>query len=284
MDPVTGRPTEDQDRILNIFREHHAAKCTDPQIDPTEAAASDPPLTSEFLEVIADRYSYSVDEHFPAMPLDIEYPMYDSLVITKEELHKLIKDLKNRTAPGRSGLDKTVLLWFTRYFPETLTEYFGDLIRNPKWELDPDTDYLKVRKIIFLAKKNKDPSEVGNYRPISLLETTYKIISKFLIEKISSGVYQTVSKDQFGFIPTRVMSNCSLTLISIINTLKSRYPGSFLFFADISAALTAQSSKLSIPSYPNCTPTPQSPFRSPCWTGGAGGWSRSMGASVRPLN
>ena len=162
--------------------------------------------------------------------------MADSLTITKAELFKLIKDLKNRTAPGRSGLDKMVLLWFYNYFPEVLLEYFGDLIRNPKWELDPATDYLKVRKIIFLAKKNKDPKEVGNYRPISLLETVYKVISKFLIEKIALGVYETVSKDQFGFIPTRVMSNCSLTLLAIINALKSRHPGSFLFFADISAA------------------------------------------------
>ena len=139
-------------------------------------------------------------------------------------------------SPGRRGLDKTILLWFIQYFPETLTAYIGDLIRNPQWELDPDTEYLKIRKIIFLAKKNKDAQRVENYRPIALLETVYKIISKFLIEKISSGVYQAVSKDQFGFIPTRVMSNCSLTLISIINALKLRFSESFLFFADISAA------------------------------------------------
>ena len=124
-----------------------------------------------------------------------DYPTVDRLGISRGELHKLIKDLKNKTAPGRSGLDKTVLLWFIQYFPETFTAYIGDLIRNPQWELDPDTEYLKIRKIIFLAKKNKDAQRVENYRPIALLETVYKIISKFLIEKISPGVYQAVSKD-----------------------------------------------------------------------------------------
>ena len=146
IDPATNQSTEDKERILNIFREHHSTKCSDPQMNPTEAAASDPPLSSDLLEATAVRYGYPIGDHFAPMPLDGKYPTGDTLKITKEELHKLIKDLKNKTAPGRTGLDKTVLLWFIRFFPETLTAYFGDLIRNPKWELDPDTDYLKIRK------------------------------------------------------------------------------------------------------------------------------------------
>ena len=116
IDPATNQRTEDRERILNIFRDHHATKCTDPQANPTEAAASDPPLSSDLLEGIAERYGYPVGDHFKPMPQNEEYPTGESLGITKEELHKLIKDLKNRTAPGRSGLDKTVLIGLSDFF------------------------------------------------------------------------------------------------------------------------------------------------------------------------
>merc|ERR1711989_43503 len=80
VDPATNETTEDQERILNIFREHHATKCTDTQVNLAEEAATDPPLTSNFLEVIARRYSYPVDKYFPPRPLDENYPMADSQV------------------------------------------------------------------------------------------------------------------------------------------------------------------------------------------------------------
>ena len=124
--------------------------------------------------------------------------------------------LKADTAPGKSGLDKNVLAWFIEYFPNVLLEAFNFLLSNPDWENSMHSAYLKRRKIVFLPKKGKDPTRVENYRPISLLEVIYKLISKFLIEEIQDGVFRTASPNQFGFIPTRLMSNCSLTLLALI--------------------------------------------------------------------
>ena len=104
--------------------------------------------------------------------------------------------------------------------------------------------YLKRRKIVFLPKKGKDPTRVENYRPISLLEVVYKLVSKFLIEEIQDGVFRTASPNQFGFIPTRLMSNCSLTLIAMINRLKEKFPDAFLLFADIQSAFNSAKPEL----------------------------------------
>ena len=83
-----------------------------------------------------------------------------------------------------------------------------------------------------------------NYRPISLLEVIYKLISKFLIEEIQDGVFRTASPNQFGFIPTRLMSNCSLTLLALIKKLKENYPDAFLLFVDIQAAFDSAKPEL----------------------------------------
>ena len=115
---------------------------------------------------------------------------------------------------------------------------------NPDWENLVHSAYLKRRKIVFLPKKGKDPTCVENYQPISLLETVYKLVSKFLIEEIQEGVFRVASPNQFGFIPTRLMSNCSLTLLALIKKLKEKFPDAFLLFVDIQAAFDSAKPEL----------------------------------------
>ena len=65
---------------------------------------------------------------------------------------------------------------------------------------------------------------------------SYKVIAKHFAELISVDVAKSCSVNQFGFIHGRLMSNCSNTLIGMIDRLRLVCPKSFLLFADISAA------------------------------------------------
>ena len=53
--------------------------------------------------------------------------------------------------------------------------------------------------------KKKDPTDICNYRPITLLNTDYKILTKVLAIQLLDHVSQLVHLDQAGFI-----SNCSI--------------------------------------------------------------------------
>ena len=79
-------------------------------------------------------------------------------------------------------------------------------------------------------------TKVNSYRPIALLETPYKLVAKLFADLILAGVEQVVSPNQFGFVPGRVMSNASLSVIAKIEKLKFSLPNSFLWFGDIQAA------------------------------------------------
>merc|ERR1711872_317511 len=229
LDPVTGEVTFDQERILQIFRDNHASKTEDKDVTEDEETS----LVSEKLQNLANKYSIDLSTHFPRQQDDTAA---DYVSISLDEVRKLIFDLKRDTCPGKSGTDRHVMVFFWKFFPRILHGTFEWLINNPNWEDFDHCDYLKKRKIIFLPKKRKDISRVENYRPISLLETKFKLVSKYLTSKIEKGVYRSVSPNQFGFVPTRKMSTCSLTLISLINALKAKFPGSFILFADIRAA------------------------------------------------
>jgi len=49
--------------------------------------------------------------------------------------------------------------------------------------------------------KKKDPTDIHNYRPITLLNTDYKILTKVLAIQLLDHVNQLVHPDQAGFIP-----------------------------------------------------------------------------------
>ena len=109
--------------------------------------------------------------------------------------------LKPDTAPGKSGVDKYVLGWYIKYFPNVLLQAFNFLLAEPDWENSIHSAYLKRRKIVFLPKKGKDLTRVENYRPISLLEVIHKLISKFLIEKVQDGVSSQLPRINLVLFP-----------------------------------------------------------------------------------
>jgi hypothetical protein len=55
--------------------------------------------------------------------------------------------------------------------------------------------------------KKKDPSEVSNYRPITLLNSDYKLLTKVLAIQLMDHIENLIHKDQAGFIPRRSIHN-----------------------------------------------------------------------------
>ena len=226
-DPEDGSLTYDPDRILKIFRDGFKEKCTDPTFSPEDG----PCMHDRELETIARKYGIDLGQRFPP-----QEPIPDGLHIDAGILRKSFNQLKNICAPGASGLDKNSLLFLLNFFPNSTVSAFNFLAKNPDWEKSSHTKYLKIRRLVFIPKKGKDLTQAKNYRPISLLETPYKIIAKLYADMILPGVEQVVSPNQFGFVPGRVMSNASLTLIATIEKLKKSLPDTFLWFCDIQSA------------------------------------------------
>uniref|UniRef100_A0A803TSI0 Reverse transcriptase domain-containing protein n=1 Tax=Anolis carolinensis TaxID=28377 RepID=A0A803TSI0_ANOCA len=61
----------------------------------------------------------------------------------------------------------------------------------------------KEAEIIMIHKEGKDPSDVRNYRPISLLNTDYKIFTKILANRLTEFLQMWIGEDQAGFLPNR---------------------------------------------------------------------------------
>lgn len=69
-----------------------------------------------------------------------------------------------------------------------------------------------------LGKKNKDPLECGSYRPISLLNSDYKILTKILSLRLEQVIPSIISPDQTGFVKERPLFFNIRRLLNVVHS------------------------------------------------------------------
>ena len=67
--------------------------------------------------------------------------------------------------------------------------------------VDPTTNF-SIGWMCPIYKK-KDRTRIENYRPITLLNTDYKIMTKALASQLAKNICTLIHPDQTGFVPTR---------------------------------------------------------------------------------
>ena len=70
--------------------------------------------------------------------------------------------------------------------------------------------------LLFLLFKKKDKCKIENYRPITLLNTDYKLYTKTIAKKLSEVAPTIVHEDQAGFIPKRSLYDHTRTTQMVI--------------------------------------------------------------------
>ena len=76
------------------------------------------------------------------------------------------------------------------------------------------------------TKKGKNIKNILNWRPISLLNVDYKILTKILATRIKAVLHTIIHPDQKGFVPDRYIGENIIEIISTIDKLESEdHPG-----------------------------------------------------------
>lgn len=146
------------------------------------------------------------------LPKVTEHQLKDlDLPITIEEIVGVIKHLPTSKAPGLDG--------FTSEFYKSFSQELAPLLLNTYNEsfnrkiLPPS---LSEAIITVILKKDKDPSDCKNYRPISLTSYDGKILSKILANRLDRIVTSLIHSDQVGFMRLRSSTDNIRRLIDIM--------------------------------------------------------------------
>ena len=156
-----------------------------------------------------------LDSILNEIPLDQKFPNpHNSELnkgITPESVEKALKLAKNGSATGLDGcpyelwkaLKKTcdtTIKKGNRGFDiiQALTDVFQDIQSHG---IEPGTSFTEGWMCPMYKKK--DPTLIENYRPITLLNTDYKILTRALSLQLLDSIKQLIHKNQAGFIPGR---------------------------------------------------------------------------------
>ncbi|GJZ24055.1 putative RNA-directed DNA polymerase, eukaryota, reverse transcriptase zinc-binding domain protein [Tanacetum coccineum] len=96
---------------------------------------------------------------------------------------------------------------------------------------------------ITLIPKVSNPIHVKDYRPISLINTHYKIIAKILANRLAKVIDKIISQEQSAFISGRQILDGPLMLSEMIDWYKKRKKKMLIFKVDFEKALDSVSWK-----------------------------------------
>ena len=78
---------------------------------------------------------------------------------------------------------------------------------------------------ICMIPKTKNPLKITDYRPISLCNVIYKLISKVLANRLKKILHSVINEAQSAFVPGRLIKNNVVMAFEIMHSIAKRKKG-----------------------------------------------------------
>ena len=161
-----------------------------------------PPDPTKYLEEISTTIPDDILQTLPSSPL-----------ITHNDIRSAIKTLNQNSAPGLDGFTPCLYISFPSLIPILCQTFNNSFLRK-------QLTYSQFLALIKLIPKTPKPKSIKDWRPISLLNTDYKILSKIISYRLKPILNSVISPEQQCGLPNRQIYNNHLNILSAINYSK----------------------------------------------------------------
>lgn len=163
-------------------------------------------------------------ENVQAPKLSIEDKDMLDEELTIEEVADALKKMKNNKSPGPDGFTVEFFKFFWSNLRHFMFRSFKAGIRSN------DLSVTQKQGVISILPKGDKPREnLKNWRPISLLNVSYKILSGCIAARIRKVLHTIIHEDQRGFMKDRFIGENTRLLYDVMQyTDQNKIPGQLL--------------------------------------------------------
>ncbi|KAJ1132607.1 hypothetical protein NDU88_010914 [Pleurodeles waltl] len=183
----------------------------------------------------SDLRTESFDEYLQQIPLPtLSAEDKEALggPVSVEEVNEAIAQLAPGKTPGTDGLPMDFYKKYRSLLAPQLTEMCAEVRRQGEL---PQT--LREAVVVPLPKTKDREARVTEFRPLSMLNSDFKILSKIMAARLLPHMTKLVHTDQNGFIPARSTSLNLRRVFSVLHMPRAlRPPAGVLLAVDFEKA------------------------------------------------
>mmetsp|Transcript_3558 Transcript_3558/g.7227 ORF Transcript_3558/g.7227 Transcript_3558/m.7227 type:complete len:1219 (-) Transcript_3558:204-3860(-) len=205
----TGRITESAVECANILVDQYAAVSAQPDCSPWAQQYLLNSIPMDDTRIFPDSFREQATE------------------ITAEEILQAIKRMRT-SAPGDDGIKLTLYRLIKQELAPILQQVYTQLV------FDMPAEFLYG--VIIPIHKKDSPYQPSNYRPITLLNTDYRIMQQVLLGKLERPLQKLVSPTQSAFLPGRCITDTIWTIQLLPQYLTLHKQSAYFAVCDFSKA------------------------------------------------
>ena len=216
-----------EDKTIKAVRNSHGTIISDPNFVHAEirsfyktlytAEQCNPTVQQELLN--------NVDKHISTAQND-----FLDRDFSRDELYKAISAMANGKSPGTVGLPAEFYKEFFDLLAEDLLEVLSAIFKIGQMSTSQRTG------LITMLYKKGDRLDLKNWRPISLLNCDYKILSKLLSLRLAKVLGTIIESDETCSVPGRSITTNGLLLRDLIQiSEENNIPAAFISLDQLKA-------------------------------------------------
>ena len=151
--------------------------------------------------------------------------------ITLEELTNYLKKSKNAVAPGSTGFSNEFYKFFWRDLKIFIVESVNHSLKTGTLAISQ-----RLGIITLIPKGDKDKTLLKNWRPLTLLNSIYKMVSGVIALRIRPLLSKIIHGDQKGFVAERYIGEAVRCTYGILQWAKEKRKVGLLLLIDFEKA------------------------------------------------
>ena len=184
-------------------------------------------VVSYFEKLYTTSYPSHILEITDTIPTKVSSEMNQSLIkdFTKEEVLAALKQMHPTKAPSPDDMSA---IFFQKYW-DVVGNDVTSMVLNV---LNCNKSIVEINKTyITLVPKTKSPTKITEYRPISLCNVVYKLISKVLANRLKVTLPHLITENQSVFLSERLITDNVLVAFEVMHYLEHKRDGKDCYMA-----------------------------------------------------